>query len=130
MDIRDLPLAQSGEMHTGALDITVIEQNETGKVLCESANRINLRFSAKEYPAVLKSGITFRESLQSQEGGDHPARAGSQQGSHRQPDYSVVPGKVANLYSQKPPQSQTRPAPHVNAPASGQVCYVVMLLDA
>jgi VWFA-related protein len=66
--VRDLQLAQSGEIHTGALDITVIEQDETGKVLRESTNRINLRFTEKQYPAVLKSGITFRKSVQPQAG--------------------------------------------------------------
>jgi VWFA-related protein len=64
--IHDLQLVQSGEIRTGALDITVIEQDETGKVLRESANRINLRFTQKQYPAILKSGITFRKSVQPQ----------------------------------------------------------------
>jgi hypothetical protein len=66
--IHDLHLAQSGEIRTGALDITVIEQDETGKVLRESANRINLRFTEKQYPAILKSGITFRKAVQPQAG--------------------------------------------------------------
>jgi VWFA-related protein len=66
--IHDLQLVQSGEVRTGALDITVIEQDETGKVLRESANRINLRFTEKQYPAILKSGITFRKSVQPQSG--------------------------------------------------------------
>jgi VWFA-related protein len=66
--IHDLQLVQSGEVRTGALDITVIEQDETGKVLRESANHINLRFTEKQYPAILKSGITFRKSVQPQSG--------------------------------------------------------------
>jgi VWFA-related protein len=66
--IHDLPLAQSGETRVGALDISVIEQDETGKVLRESANRINLRFTEKQYPEVLKSGVTFRKSVQPQAG--------------------------------------------------------------
>jgi len=66
--IHDVQLAQSGEVHKGVLDITVIEQDQTGKVLRESANRINLRFSDKQFPAVLKSGITFRKSVQPQPG--------------------------------------------------------------
>ena len=66
--IHDLQLVQSGEIRTGALDITVIEQDETGKVLRESANRINLRFTEKQYPAILKTGITFRKSVQPQAG--------------------------------------------------------------
>jgi VWFA-related protein len=66
--IHDLQLVQTGEIRTGALDITVIEQDETGKVLRESANRINLRFTEKQYPSILKSGITFRKSVQPQSG--------------------------------------------------------------
>jgi VWFA-related protein len=66
--IQDLQLVQSGEIRTGALDITVIEQDETGKVLHESANRINLRFSEKQYPTFLKSGITFRKAVQPRAG--------------------------------------------------------------
>jgi VWFA-related protein len=66
--IHDLQLVQSGDTRVGALDITVIEQDETGKVFRESTNRINLRFTEKQYPAVLKSGITFRKSVQPQAG--------------------------------------------------------------
>lgn len=66
--IHDLQLVQSGDTRVGALDITVIEQDETGKVLRESTNRINLRFTEKQYPAILKSGINFRKSVQSQAG--------------------------------------------------------------
>jgi VWFA-related protein len=64
--IHDLQLARNGEVRVGALDVTVIEQDETGKILRESTNRINLRFTEKQYPAVLKSGITFRKSVQPQ----------------------------------------------------------------
>jgi VWFA-related protein len=66
--IHELHLAESGGIRTGALDITVIEQDQTGKVLKESANRINLRFTEKQYPVVLESGITFRKSVQPQSG--------------------------------------------------------------
>jgi VWFA-related protein len=66
--IHDLQLVQSGQIRTGALDITVIEQDETGKVLLESTNRINLRFTEKQYPAILKTGIAFRKTVQPQAG--------------------------------------------------------------
>jgi VWFA-related protein len=66
--IHDLHLAQSGDTRVGALDITVIEQDQTGKVLKESADRINLRFTEKQYPVVLESGITFRKSVRPQSG--------------------------------------------------------------
>ena len=68
VDIHDLQLAQNNDIRVGALDVTIIEQDETGKVLHESANRINLRFTGKQYPAVLKSGITFSKSVQPQAG--------------------------------------------------------------
>jgi VWFA-related protein len=64
--IRDLRLAQVGNLHVGALDVTVLEQDQTGQVLHESTNRLNLRFTEEKYAAVLKAGINFRKSLQPQ----------------------------------------------------------------
>lgn len=66
INIHDLQLTQRGETRTGVLDITVLEQDQTGKVLRESANRIDLRFTEKQYAAVLQSGINFRKSVQPQ----------------------------------------------------------------
>ena len=66
--IHDLQLVLNGEIRTGALDIAVIEQDQTGKVLSQSNNRINLRFSEKQYPEFLKTGINFRKSVQPQAG--------------------------------------------------------------
>ncbi|MGC1415591.1 MAG: VWA domain-containing protein [Candidatus Acidiferrum sp.] len=68
INIHDLQLAKQGETRTGVLDITVLEQDQTGKVVRESANRIALRFTEKQYAAVLQSGINFRKSLQTQAG--------------------------------------------------------------
>jgi VWFA-related protein len=66
--IHDLHFEQVGNLHVAALDVTVLEQDQTGIVLRESTNRINLRFTEKQYPAVLKSGIMFRKSVQPQAG--------------------------------------------------------------
>ena len=66
--IHDLHLVQKGETRLGELDITIIEQDQTGKVVRETANRIDLRFTEKQYAAVLQSGINFRKSLQPQAG--------------------------------------------------------------
>jgi VWFA-related protein len=66
--ILDLRLVQTGEIRAGSLDITVIEQDETGKVLRESTNRIDLRFTEGQYAAALKSGIHFRKPLQPRAG--------------------------------------------------------------
>ncbi|HTQ63104.1 MAG TPA: VWA domain-containing protein [Candidatus Solibacter sp.] len=64
VNIRGVYLPQSGQSHVGALDIAVIEQDKTGKVLHQSTNRINLRFTDEQYAATLNSGITFRKSVQ------------------------------------------------------------------
>lgn len=59
--VHDVHFMEANKIHVGALDVTVLEQDETGKVLHESTRRINLRFTEGKYAAVLKSGITFRE---------------------------------------------------------------------
>ena len=61
--IHDIQLTQSGTLHVGALDVTVIEQTKTGQILRESTNRIPLRFSEKKYPVVMKSGVDFHKSV-------------------------------------------------------------------
>jgi VWFA-related protein len=62
--IQDIHLAQSGEMRVGAVDIIIIQQDETGKVLRESTNRLDLRFTAEKYAAILKTGINFNKTVQ------------------------------------------------------------------
>lgn len=66
--IHDVHFAQAGKIHLGALDVTVLEQDQAGKVLHESTHRLNLRFSEEKYSALLKAGITFRESVPPQNG--------------------------------------------------------------
>jgi hypothetical protein len=66
--IHDLHLTQSGVVRTGLVDVTIIEQDETGKVVSESANRINLRFTEEQYVGYLKSGVKFRQFVQPQAG--------------------------------------------------------------
>lgn len=68
IDIHDLQLAKHGETRTGALDITVVEQDQTGKVLLQTTNRVDLRFTEKQYAAILQSGIHFRKPLKPQAG--------------------------------------------------------------
>lgn len=66
--IHDLHLTQSGVVRTGLVDVTIIEQDGTGKVVSESANRINLRFTEEQYVGCLKSGMKFRQFVQPQAG--------------------------------------------------------------
>lgn len=66
--VHDIHFTQAGKLHVAALDLTVLEQDQTGKVLRESTHRLNLRFTEGKYSAVLKSGITFQESVPFQNG--------------------------------------------------------------
>jgi hypothetical protein len=61
--IHDVHFEQTDKLHVGSLDVTVLEQDQTGKILHESTSRINLRFTEEKYVAVMKSGINFRESV-------------------------------------------------------------------
>ncbi|MGH9830397.1 MAG: hypothetical protein ACREDR_44895, partial [Blastocatellia bacterium] len=63
IDIHHLQLAQNGNRRTGAIDVFTVEQNETGKVLRESHERINLHFTDEEYAAKEKSGILFSKYI-------------------------------------------------------------------
>jgi len=62
--IQDIHLAQNGGLRAGAVDIIIIQQDETGKVLRESTNRLELRFTAEKYAAILKTGINFNKTVQ------------------------------------------------------------------
>jgi len=68
IDIRDIHLAQTGEMRIGVVDVIILQQDETGKVLNESTDQLNLRFTEEQYSAMLKSGIRFRKTAQPKPG--------------------------------------------------------------
>lgn len=68
IDIHDIRLAQTGEMRIGVVDVIIIQQDETGKVLSESTDQLNLRFTEEQYSAMLKSGIHFRKTAQPKAG--------------------------------------------------------------
>src|SRR5580693_3143024 len=68
VDIHNLRLVQNGDKRKGALEVVTVEQDETGKVLSKSANRINLDFTSEQYASYLKSGFTFHQFIQPQEG--------------------------------------------------------------
>ncbi|HLW98980.1 MAG TPA: VWA domain-containing protein [Candidatus Acidoferrales bacterium] len=68
IDIHDIHLAQSGEMRTGVVDVIILQQDETGKVLSESTDQLNLRFTEEQYSGMLKSGVRFRKTAQPKAG--------------------------------------------------------------
>jgi hypothetical protein len=68
IDIHDIRLTQTGEMRIGVVDVIILQQDETGKVLSESTDQLNLRFTEEQYSAMLKSGIQFRKTMQPKSG--------------------------------------------------------------
>ena len=66
IDARDLQLAQSGGGRKGALQVYIIEQDETGKVILQSGKTFSLQFPEQQYAALLQSGILFHEFVQTQ----------------------------------------------------------------
>lgn len=68
IDARDLRLVQSGDVRKGAIEVYIIEQDETGKVILQSGKTFTLQFPEKQYDALLKSGILFHEFVQPQAG--------------------------------------------------------------
>lgn len=68
VDIHKLRFAQTGDAHKGALEVATIEQDETGKILRQSASKINFDFTEQKYAAYLKSGFPFHQFVQPQAG--------------------------------------------------------------
>ena len=68
IDLHDLELVQDGGLRRGAIDVYVVEQDQTGKVLRESQRPLNLQLTEKEYSDYLESGILIREAVKPQPG--------------------------------------------------------------
>ncbi|MGC1618005.1 MAG: VWA domain-containing protein [Candidatus Acidiferrum sp.] len=64
IDIHSLYLEQNASLRTGAVEVATIEQDETGKVLRQSASRINFNFTESKYSVYLKSGFPFHQFVQ------------------------------------------------------------------
>jgi len=67
IDLRDLPLAETGVLRKGAAEIFLIEQDALGNVLDQTHSRLNLALSAEQYAAYLKSGVFFRQDIDPRE---------------------------------------------------------------
>ncbi|MGC1415592.1 MAG: VWA domain-containing protein [Candidatus Acidiferrum sp.] len=68
IDIHKLRFTQSAGSHKGAVEVATIEQDETGKILRQSASRINFDFTDGKYAAYLRSGFPFHQFVQPQAG--------------------------------------------------------------
>jgi VWFA-related protein len=65
IDIHSLRFVQDGSVRKGAVELAIVEQNETGKVLGQSGRRINLQFTEQQFAACLKSGLPFHQHAKS-----------------------------------------------------------------
>lgn len=68
IDIHGLRLAQSGVVRSGAVGVVTVEQDESGKVIAQSASKISLRFRDKQYADYLKAGFPFHQYVQPKPG--------------------------------------------------------------
>ena len=68
IDIHGLRFQQMAGSHRGAVEVVTIEQDETGKILRQSASKINFDFTEAKYSAYLKSGFPFHQFVQPQAG--------------------------------------------------------------
>jgi len=64
IDIHNLRLVQTGDLHKGAVSVYVIQQDGVGKVLSQWTKTYDLQLSEKQYAALLKSGMPFNQDLQ------------------------------------------------------------------
>ncbi len=68
IDIHNLRLVQTGDLHKGTVNVYVIQQDGVGKVLSQWIKTYDLKLSEKQYAALLKSGMPFNQDLQTKEG--------------------------------------------------------------
>ncbi|MGH9592548.1 MAG: hypothetical protein ACRD5L_05610, partial [Bryobacteraceae bacterium] len=68
LDPHHVQLEQAGDLREGAVDITIVEQDATGKVLGESLDRINLQLTPEKYAEALKIGVQFEKHVAAQAG--------------------------------------------------------------
>ncbi|MFI5125807.1 MAG: VWA domain-containing protein [Candidatus Acidiferrales bacterium] len=64
IDAHNLRLVQSGVLRKGSVEVYIVEQDQTGKVVLQSGKTFTLQFPEKQYGALLKSGILFHEFVQ------------------------------------------------------------------
>lgn len=68
IDAHNLRLVQSGGLRKGSVEVYIVEQDQTGKVVLQSGKTFTLQFPEKQYDALLKSGILFHEFVQPRAG--------------------------------------------------------------
>ena len=68
IDIHNLRLAQNGNLRKGAISVYVLQQDAAGKVLGQWTKTYDLQLDEKQYVALLRSGMPFRQNVQPKAG--------------------------------------------------------------
>jgi VWFA-related protein len=68
IDAHDLSLVQSEDLRKGVIEVYIVEQDQTGKVLLQSGKSFTLQFPENKYDALLKSGLFFHELVEPKSG--------------------------------------------------------------
>jgi len=68
IDPRALRLKERNSLREGAVDVSLVEQDLTGKTLWESNYHLTIQMTPQEYTGALKTGVRFQKHLAPQEG--------------------------------------------------------------
>jgi len=68
IDAHDVSLVQTGDLRKGVIEVYIVEQDQTGKVLLQSGKSFTLQFPENKYDALLKSGLFFHELVEPKSG--------------------------------------------------------------
>jgi hypothetical protein len=68
IDIHNLRFVQAGGVRKGAVSVYVVEQDVIGKVLSQWSKTYDLQLDEKQYVALLRSGMPFRQNVQPKDG--------------------------------------------------------------
>jgi len=68
IDIHNLRFVQAGGLRKGAVSVYVVEQDVIGKVLSQWSKTYDLKLDERQYVALLRSGMPFRQNVQPKDG--------------------------------------------------------------
>jgi VWFA-related protein len=68
IDIHNLRLGQAGGLRKGAVSVYVLQQDAAGKVLGQWTKTYDLQLDERQYVALLRSGMPFRQNVQPKAG--------------------------------------------------------------
>ncbi|HUK54799.1 MAG TPA: VWA domain-containing protein [Candidatus Binatia bacterium] len=68
IDARELHLEENGDLHEGAVDVSILEQDAAGNIVVQSVHRLHLRMTAEQYAAALATGVRFQKHVEPKAG--------------------------------------------------------------